>query len=112
MQQVGLFDSGDSSVPHLLARKTDPDTSKFAAVSVNEFSRVHRNMILNALRKYGRMTVDQIAARTSLMSQQINKRLPEMDRDGLVRVVTTEDGVAITRPSLSGRPERVWEAAA
>ncbi|MCA0188850.1 MAG: hypothetical protein LCH90_23185 [Proteobacteria bacterium] len=110
MQQVGLFESGDSSVPHLLARKTDPDTSKFAAASVNEFSRVHRNMILDALRKFGPMTVDQIASRTPLMSQQINKRTVELKRDGHIRVKKDEQGNDVTRDSLSGRPERVWEA--
>lgn len=90
---------------HPMARNTDPATSHIAAAMACEFTGTHREIVLAALKKHGPMTVDQIAARTRLNSQQTNKRLPELQRLG--QAVPVEGHL---RPSSSGRPERVWRA--
>lgn len=90
--------------PHLLARRTDPVTSHQAAQRVREFASGHAATVLECLRKYGPCTVDEIAKHTPLLAQQTNKRLPELQRAGLVKP-TGE-----IRLSASGRPERVWDA--
>lgn len=93
-----------ADVPRKLARRSDPSTSHAAAAKVAEFAGSHRAVIVAALAKHGPMTVDQIAARTKLQSQQINKRLPDLQRDGKAAPTGEE------RPSASGHMERVWRA--
>lgn len=95
--QLSIFDAP-------LARKTDPVTSHHAASRVREFSPKHCETILSVLRKQGPLTVDEIAKLTPLLAHQINKRLPELRRNGLA------DTTGETRLSASGRPERVWVA--
>lgn len=97
-QQLDAFDSRH------LARKSDPQTSHQAAARVHEFAGGHREQILACLKRHGSLTVDEIAKRTRLQSQAINKRLPELERAGLARPTGG------TRLSASGRPERVWYA--
>lgn len=94
----------DIGEPRTLARRTDPATSHAAAARVNEFAGSHRAQVLAALKLHGPMTADQIATRTRLQSQQVNKRLPECQRLGLAAPTGDE------RLSASGRPERVWKA--
>lgn len=86
----------------LLARTNDPGTSHEAARRTREFAGGHIGTILAALQDAGPLTVDQIAARTRLRADQINKRLPEMQRKRLAEPTGT------TRASASGRSERVW----
>lgn len=114
--QIDMFGSAPASVvqdwldeasnfeSRKLARRTDPATSHSAAARVREFRARHADIILEALRQFGPMTVDEIAKRTRLQSQQINKRTPELARAGLARA---DAGV---RGSASGRPERIWRA--
>lgn len=90
--------------PQRLARRSDPSTSHEAARRVREFASGHAATILSCLKDHGPLTVDEIAKHTPLLAHQINKRLPELQRSGLV-VPTGE-----TRLSASGRPERVWRA--
>ena len=90
---------------HQLARKSDPATSHLAAERVREFAPTHVESILHVLWKYGPLTVDQIAKLAWLDKQAVNKRLPELQRNGLA-APTGE-----TRPSDSGRLARVWGAA-
>lgn len=85
------------------ARSLDPSTSHAAAQSLAQFARGHCKVILAALEQYGPMTVDEIAARTPLKSQQINKRTSDLHKKGLIRP-TGE-----LRRSDSGHLERVWE---
>lgn len=96
MLQLDAFD------PRLLARRTDPAVSHQAAARVHEFAGSHREIILQCLKEHGPQTVDEIAKRTRLQSQAINKRCPELLRTGLARLTGEE------RLSASGRPERVW----
>ena len=114
MEQIGFFEEPQVAPPSRsrgAVRRNDPESSHIAAGMVESFGGTHRDLILSALRKFGPMTVDQIAARTPLMSQQINKRTAELSRDGLICVKKNEAGQEVMRESLSGRPERVWEAA-
>lgn len=113
MEQIGFFEEPQSVPPPRSrggVRRNDPESSHIAADMVESFGGTHREIILSALRKFGPMTVDQIAARTPLMSQQINKRTAELERDELIRVMKNSAGQEVMRDSLSGRPERVWEA--
>lgn len=100
MNQLSFFEPE----PRTLARRSDPSTSHAAAARVQEFSGSHRAQVLEALKRYGPLTVDQIATRTKLQSQQVNKRTFEMQRLGLIDVTGEE------RLSASGRLERVWKA--
>lgn len=97
LAQPDLFDA------RLLARRSDPHTSKIAAVRVKEFGSGHVARILETLSRCGSATIDEIAKRTDLTAVQTARRLPEMQARGLV------EPTGGTRLSASGRPERVWK---
>ncbi len=86
------------------ARKSDPTTSHASARNVERFFASHAGRILIALQDRGPSTVDELSATCGLQSQQINKRLPELERIRLARPTDK------TRPSKSGMQERIWEA--
>lgn len=86
-------------------RSLDPSTSHAAAQDLAQFARGHCKTILAALEQHGPMTVDEIAKVTRLNSQQINKRLPDLQRRKWARPTGQ------TRKSDAGRDERVWERA-
>ena len=91
-----------------LFRRSDPDTSKAAGRAARETGLVgrHERLILEALAA-GPGTKDEIAGRTGELSeQQVARRMHGLHRAGLVEPTGT------TRPSRSGRPERVWKATA
>lgn len=90
--------------PKKLARRSDPATSHAAAERAMRFAGSHRQQVLDALCEHGPMTVDMIAKRTGLKSQQINKRTPDLERAGLIELTGRE------LPSDSGCPEREWRA--
>ena len=84
-----------------LFRRTDPVTSKVAGVAAREFKGEHERRILEAL-AVGPGTKDEIAHRCGLTEQQVARRMHGLARGGMVEPTGT------TRPSASGRPERVW----
>jgi len=84
-----------------LFRSTDPVTSKIAGTMAREFRGDHERKILEALAA-GPGTKDEIAGRCGLSEQQVARRMHGLSRAGLVETTGT------TRPSASGRPERVW----
>lgn len=86
------------------ARIKDPATSQQSAARTVEFDANHFGRIMDALRQ-GPATFHEIAARIDMEGQQVNKRLPELERIGAV--VRTEE----TRASPSGRQCAVWKAA-
>lgn len=89
-----------------LFRRSDPETSKAAGRAARETGLVgrHERLILEALAA-GPGTKDEIAGRTGELSeQQVARRMHGLHRAGLVEPTGT------TRPSRSGRPERVWRA--
>lgn len=83
------------------ARSVDPQTSKDAAKRVTEFSARMYKRIAEAL-KEGEGTYEELADRMNADLGQLSKRLPEMQRFGIVEL-TGE-----TRPGSSGRQQRVW----
>jgi predicted ArsR family transcriptional regulator len=91
----------DSVADLPLFRRTDPITSKMAGVAAREFKGDHERRILEALAA-GPGTKDEIASRCGLSEQQVARRMHGLARAGLVETTGT------TRPSASGRPERVW----
>jgi predicted ArsR family transcriptional regulator len=88
-----------------LFRRTDPVTSKIAGTMAREFKGDHERRILEAL-AWGPGTKDEIASRCGLSEQQVARRMHGLARAGLVETTGT------TRPSASGRPERVYRATA
>lgn len=87
-------------------RASDPFTSVRAAGRAARFSSSHCNRILTALRKAGESTADELQRLTGLTVVQIDRRLPELLRDGKVRVCQAPSGGDMLRGKF-----RVWEAA-
>lgn len=101
-----MSDYYSTSVEHLpLFRTTDPVTSKIAGTAAREFKGEHERRILEALAA-GPGTKDEIAHRCGLTEQQVARRMHGLAAGGRVEPTGT------TRPSASGRPERVWKATA
>ena len=90
-----LFDASKA------ARKTDPATSKDAAKRAAQFAPTHQGKIMEVLRK-GKASPEEIAQQIGIDAYQVRKRLPELERAGLI-CVTGE-----TVPTISGRTQRVW----
>jgi predicted ArsR family transcriptional regulator len=88
-----------------LFRRTDPVTSKAAGTMAREFKGDHERRILEALAA-GPGTKDEIASRCGLTEQQVARRMHGLARAGMV------EATGATRPSASGRPERVYRRAA
>jgi hypothetical protein len=88
------------------ARRNDPETSHAAAQQAVTFAKSHAGRILAALKAYGPMTPHEMHV-TGLTVVQCDRRLPEIARAGLARVVTLDDGHPMTRNGA-----RVWEAVA
>lgn len=103
-----MSDYYSTTLEHLpLFRRTDPDTSKAAGQAARETGLVgrHERLILAALEQ-GPGTKDEISSRIGTLSeQQVARRMHGLHRAGLVEPTGT------TRPSRSGRPERVWRKA-
>ena len=84
------------------SRKTDPQTSHDAAEQAQELADKHFAKIHFALAKYGPMGKDGITGKTGLDSSQVARRLPEMQKLGLV---TLTGNFAM---SFARRKEREW----
>ena len=85
-----------------LARSTDPITSYQAAESVKESAKQHQSVIFMCLLKHGALGKDGISKLTGLDSNQVARRLAELQRQGQI-VLTGR-----TVKSKSGREEREW----
>jgi hypothetical protein len=86
-----------------LARSADPNTSKQAAMRVNEFGKNMCIKIYNELKK-GEGTYEQIAHRCGLLPSQTCRRLPDLQKIGLAE--PTEKEIK----GSSGRFQRIWKA--
>ena len=82
-------------------REDDPITSYEASDKV-DFAGQHYDIILGCLTKYGPLGKDGIAARTNLDSNQIARRLPEMEK------LHFSETTGQTVKSTAGRSEREW----
>lgn len=67
------------------ARRNDPVTSHLAAKRSERFAESHAGRILAALREHGPMSAERLYDFTGLTIVQADRRLPEMQRMGLVR---------------------------
>lgn len=83
-----------------LFRKTDPETSKQAALEAPTglLERVMAEL------KQGPGTYEEIALRANLRPDQVWRRLSDAQRKGLA------EPLDVTRPGSSGRHQRVWIA--
>lgn len=84
------------------ARATDAITSFKAAESVKEVAKMHQEVIVATLRRFGPMGKDGIAEHTGLQSNQVARRLNELQKLDLIELT----GKEVT--SNSGRKEREW----
>lgn len=83
---MGTFIEANADLPlvrHMLARASDPQTSKAAAEKVSSFASGHRAAILAAL-EAGPAGQTELARRAGMTVAQVSKRLPDMRRDGLI----------------------------
>mgnify|MGYP000001587249 CR=1 FL=1 len=85
-------------------RKTDPITSHEAAEAIKPVVSHHFQTILECLQTYGPLGKDGISAMTNLDSNQVARRLNEMNKLGLIKLTGK------TVRSNSGRSEREWTA--
>ena len=86
------------------ARTLDPTTSHEAAMSIKSTAPIHMRVIHECLHERGPMGKDQISLWTKLDGNQIARRLPEMQKIGLVELTGN------TVHSAAGRQEREWKA--
>lgn len=84
------------------ARRRDPVTSHQAAESMKTAAAQQAERVLKALRELRAAGAEQIGHRCKLDAYAVRKRLPELQRAGLV---VPTDAVRVT---LSGRSERFW----
>ena len=89
---------------HYRARNIDPITSWQAADEAKDLAKAHAALILKTLMKQGPLGKDGIASFAMLDGHQIARRLPEMQRDGLVGLTGK------TVKSIAKRQEREWYA--
>ena len=86
-----------------LARRNDPLTSYLAADRVKLFAGSHYERILCALLFLKQATAAEIGQISGLSVEQVDRRLPELQRMHKVRVVQ-RNGVDVVRNGY-----RVWE---
>jgi hypothetical protein len=89
---------------HYRARNLDPITSWQAADEAKDLAKAHAILILKTLQEQGPLGKDGIAFFAVLDGNQVARRLPEMQRDGLVGLTGK------TVKSMAKRQEREWYA--
>lgn len=89
--------------PTHAARATDPATSHQAAQAATSFAGTHCECIHKALAG-GPLSAKEISLTTGLTVVQVDRRLPELERQGKTQVVNL-DGIDLTRDGY-----RVWRA--
>ena len=89
---------------HYRARNTDPITSWQAADEAKDLAKAHAALILKTLIEQGPLGKDGIAFFAVMDGHQVARRLPEMERDGLVGLTGR------TVKSIAKRQEREWYA--
>jgi predicted ArsR family transcriptional regulator len=84
------------------ARATDAITSFQAADSIKDVAKMHQEVIVACLQRFGPLGKDGIATQTGLQSNQVARRLSELEKMGLIELTGQ------TVKSNSGRQEREW----
>jgi hypothetical protein len=96
-----LADAPTSDITRSRVRAHDPASSVLAAEGAARFADPHRERILRALRD-DELSSHQIAKLSGLTVVQCDRRLPELQREGVIEVVTI-DGEEVMRAGY-----RVW----
>lgn len=86
------------------ARRSDPGTSQSSARKAAKFAASHAGRIYHSLMLNGPMTAHELHI-TGLTVVQCDRRLPELENIGLVRVMKHENGKDVARNGA-----RVWSA--
>lgn len=84
------------------ARATDAITSFQAADSIKDVAKMHQEVIVAALQRFGPMGKDGISNATGLQSNQVARRMNELQKLDLIELTGQ------TVKSNSGRQEREW----
>lgn len=84
------------------ARATDAITSFKAADLIKDIAKMHQEVIVAALHRFGPLGKDGIANRTGLDSSQVSRRLKKLQTLDLIELTGKEV------KSNSGRAEREW----
>lgn len=96
------------SAAKLRVRANDPLSSVLAAERAGEFAGKHSDRIMHAMRECKAMGIAtcawRISVETGLTVVQVARRMPELQRAGLVKVATTPSGADIMDGDY-----RVWE---
>jgi predicted ArsR family transcriptional regulator len=85
------------------ARTTDAITSFKAADSIKDVAKMHQEVIVACLQRFGPLGKDGIAKHTGLESNQVARRMNELEKLDLIELT----GKQVT--SNSGRAEREWQ---
>lgn len=84
------------------ARATDAITSFKAADSIKDVAKMHQEVIVACLQRFGPLGKDGIAKQTGLESNQVARRMNELQKLDLIELTGNEV------KSNSGRSEREW----
>ena len=84
------------------ARATDAITSFQAADSIKDVAKMHQEVIVACLQRFGPLGKDGIAKQTGLEGNQVARRMNEFQKLGLIELTGK------TVKSNSGRQEREW----
>jgi predicted transcriptional regulator len=87
-------------------RSADPQTSVTAAINASRFANSHAGRILAALKTHGPRSAHELSQLIGLSIVQIDRRLPELAKQGLAKVVKLDDGADKVVAGC-----RVWRAA-
>jgi len=106
-QTKGIARCVESFKPHKLARRTDPDTSRFAAKAAGSLVINHQRLIINALSEESAkdnmgLTSDEIAIATGLTLVQTARRTSDLESSGIIYKT------GLTRKTRTGRIATVW----
>jgi len=86
----------------LRARTKDAITSFKAADSIKDIAKMHHDVIVACLQRFGPLGKDGISNYTGLQSNQVARRMNELEKMDLIELT----GKQVT--SNSGRAEREW----
>ena len=84
------------------SRRTDPETSRLAAESMENVSTTQCAIILNILEQHGNLSKSGIAQFCDLSDVQVARRLADLKKRNLARPID------VTITSEHGRQERAW----
>lgn len=105
-EQLSLLDAATRR----RARRTDPATSKQAAMRAGTFAQSHADRIAAALKQHGPLTAHELEPFVGLNYVQIDRRMAELRRDKRVQAYANTDATPLTRPTPTGGRATVWEA--